>query len=121
VVRAELGALGPHDPVVGHSFGASILLGVLREPGSPPELRAALLAMPDWGPDGWDVADYVLDGPAPSCRVSLHHCRDDDVVPFSHLALNASRVPAAQLFAYQSGGHQFDGHVGDVAAWLTNP
>ena len=57
-VREHLGRLGPDDAVVGHSFGASILLRVLAE-GEWPVRRAALLAMPDWGPEGWDVPDYA--------------------------------------------------------------
>lgn len=120
LVRAELGRLRPDDFLVGHSFGASILLVVLREPGRAPGLRVALLAMPDWGPDGWAVDEYVFDGPEPECLVSLHHCRDDAVVPFSHLALNASRLPTAQVVAYVSGGHQLEGRAAEVAGWLRN-
>jgi len=119
VVRAELARAGPDDLVAGHSFGATILLQTLRE-SRWPRWRVALLAMPDWGPDGWGVAEYVLDGPEPECAVSLHHCRDDAVVPFSHLALNASRLPAAEVVAHGSGGHQFEGREAEVAAWLAN-
>ena len=119
-LRAEMGRLGRHDLMVGHSFGASILLGVLREPEWPPGRRVAWLAMPDWGPDGWDIPDYVLGGPQPHHLISLHHCRDDHVVPYSHLALNTSRLPTAQPLPHATGGHQFEGRVDEVATWLTN-
>lgn len=41
-------------------------------------------------------------------QISLHHCRDDEVVPFEHLALNAARLPSATVVEHQRGGHQFE-------------
>lgn len=117
VVRPHLDALEPHDVLVAHSFGASVLLRVLGEDGSSPE-RAALLAMPDWGPDGWDVAEYAYDGPPAGTVLTLHHCRDDEVVPFAHLSVHASRLPGARVVDHASGGHQFDGRVAELAADL---
>lgn len=107
-VRAALSgaAISPDDAVVAHSFGASILLRVLADPAWDVS-NATLLAMPDWSASGWDVADYAFDGPEPATRLSLHHCRDDEVVPFDHLALHAARLPSARLLEHASGGHQF--------------
>lgn len=107
-IRRVLARAGPDDIVVAHSFGASILVPVLAEQ-SWPSRRATLLAAPDWSPAGWDVADYAYDGPAPAAALTLHHCRDDDVVPFSHLALWTKRLPAAEVVSHPRGGHQFDG------------
>ncbi|MGA9871298.1 MAG: alpha/beta hydrolase [Rhodococcus sp. (in: high G+C Gram-positive bacteria)] len=108
-VRRLLGELTPEDIVVAHSFGATILLRVLAE-GTPfAPGRAALLAMPDWGPDGWDFDEYAFAGPQPDVALSLHHCRDDEVVPFEHLALGRALLPSAQVIDYPSGGHQFVG------------
>ncbi len=91
-VGAGLGRVERGDVIVGHSFGASILLKVLAQEQSP--LRAAvLLAMPDWSPSGWGVPDYQFEGPEPASSISLHHCTDDDVVPFAHLALPGRRSP----------------------------
>lgn len=114
-VRAELAALGPDDLVVAHSFAATILVHVV---GAGVELptRAVLLAMPDWGPDGWDIPAYALAGPEPAVGLSLHHCRDDEVVPFSHLALNAARLPSARVHGHRQGGHQFHGLFETIAA-----
>lgn len=81
VIRKSLHALGSRDSVVAHSFGASILLGVLSEQNGEFPTRATLLAMPDWSPDGWDVADYAFTSPEPNVHLSLHHCRDDEVAP----------------------------------------
>lgn len=114
-VRAALTRVEPDDVVVGHSFGASILLKTLvQDQAAVPTV--ALLAMPDWSPAGWDVPDYLSTGPAPSIgALSLHHCRDDEVVPFAHLALHTRRLPSAQVHEHQAGGHQFDGLAGVLA------
>lgn len=114
-VRSLLAALGADDVVVAHSFGASIVLRVLAERRYAVS-RAVLLAMPDWTAGGWDVSDYAFEGSEPDVALSLHHCRDDEVVPFTHLALHAARLPSASVQAYPSGGHQFEGVVQDIAA-----
>lgn len=107
-IRSALADLGPSDALVAHSFGASILLQVLAEQdwGVP---AATVLGMPDWSRAGWDVADYAYAGPEPTNALSLHHCRDDEVVPFDHLALHAARLPSAQVHEHPVGGHQFEG------------
>ncbi|WP_256838462.1 alpha/beta hydrolase [Ornithinimicrobium faecis] len=114
-VGAGLGRVERGDVIVGHSFGASILLKVLAQEQSPPR-AAVLLAMPDWSPSGWGVPDYQFEGPEPASSISLHHCTDDDVVPFEHLALHAARLPSAQIHEHQAGGHQFEGLIETLAA-----
>nr|WP_296771657.1 alpha/beta hydrolase [Rhodococcus sp. (in: high G+C Gram-positive bacteria)] len=114
-LRSLLAASGGKDILVAHSFGASILVRVLAE-NRHSVTRATLLAMPDWTADGWDVPDYAFLGAEPPVELTLHHCRDDEVVPFDHLALNASRFPAARVREYPSGGHQFDGVVREIAS-----
>ncbi|TFI41335.1 alpha/beta hydrolase [Rhodococcus sp. 1R11] len=114
-VRKLLDDAGPADRVVAHSFGATIVVRVLTEPMRAHSERATLLAMPDWSPQGWDVAQYALTG-EPQTDLTLLHCRDDEVVPVSHLALNSAALPSATVIAYPSGGHQFDGMIDAVAA-----
>ncbi|MDV6263250.1 alpha/beta fold hydrolase [Rhodococcoides yunnanense] len=119
-IRQHLNQLGPEDVVVSHSFGASILVRVLAERGREHPRRAALLAMPDWTSRGWDVTDYAFteseSEPEPETDLTLFHCRDDDVVPVSHLALNSATFPSATVVAFPTGGHQFDGMIDAVAA-----
>lgn len=119
IIGAGLTRIEPGDLVVGHSFGASILLKVLAQKGSPPQ-AAVLLAMPDWGRSGWDVPEYECAGPEPIGPLALHHCRDDEVVPFAHLAVHAEQLPRAQVHEHQSGGHQFDGLAEVVAGTITS-
>lgn len=107
-VRRALDDLDGDDLVVAHSFGATILLHVLADRAAPPT-RATLLAVPHWGPEGWDVEDYVTPAAASSVELTLHHCRDDQVVPVEHLALAAARLPGARVVTHDAGGHQFNG------------
>lgn len=113
-VRSHVRTLNPDDLLVAHSFGASILLKVLAEGVRHP--RASLLAMPDWGPEGWDVSEYAFYGPEPATQIVLHHCRDDEIVPFPHLARHAARLPSARIREHATGGHQFDGLMDAIAA-----
>lgn len=119
-VRQALARAGRGDLVVGHSFGASVLLRVLGEEGTVLPSRAVLLAMPDWTPDGWDVADYAFLAPEPAVPLSLHHCRDDEIVPHVHLELHARRLPSAATHLHGRGGHQFEGLSGVIARDLTD-
>jgi predicted alpha/beta hydrolase family esterase len=101
------------DIVIAHSFGATVLLHVLA---SVPIRAATLLAMPDWSAAGWDVPQYQWSTVPPGVSLTLHHCRDDDVVPFSHLALASAVLPEARVVEHERGGHQFDGAVREVVA-----
>lgn len=118
-IRQHLVGLGADDLVVAHSFGATVLLHVLTADGVPEPRNVVLLAMPNWGPEGWDVPQYVLaDHSLPShggLTLYLHHCIDDDVVPVEHLDLNTALLPAATVQRHPMGGHQFDG-LADVLA-----
>ncbi|MCZ4077686.1 alpha/beta hydrolase [Rhodococcus sp. H36-A4] len=119
IVRRCMDAMKSGDLVVAHSFGASILLRVLAEKRRAIPSNAVLLAMPDWTPQGWDVEDYAFTGPEPEMALALHHCRDDDVVPFAHLKLHSIRLPSASVHEHRSGGHQFVGVLDTIAACWT--
>ncbi|QNG19111.1 alpha/beta hydrolase [Rhodococcus triatomae] len=115
-IRTSLTAMRTGDLLVAHSFGASILLRVLAERRWEGVPEAVLLAMPNWGPEGWDVEEYAFAGRKPAVALSLHHCRDDEVVPVAHLSLNSASLPSARVTEHASGGHQFDGRVASIAA-----
>lgn len=116
-VREALESAGDGCIAIGHSFGASILLHAVAASRVMPR-AILLLAMPDWGADGWDVDAYLPPSAANDLRlpVTLHHCRDDDVVPFSHLAANAHALPRAAARSHPHGGHAFSGALPAVLA-----
>lgn len=117
-IKRHLDGHGPDLVIVGHSFGASMaLLHLADSPRQAPPLGLALLAMPFWGSEGWQ-AEYALPAgaePPAGLPIWLHHCRDDDVVPFAHLGQHAARWPHALVRGHDSGGHQFVGRMGAVA------
>ena len=45
----------------------------------------------------------------------FYHSRDDELVPFGHLALYAEKVPHARFRAFYGRGHQFDDDLSEVA------
>jgi uncharacterized protein len=45
----------------------------------------------------------------------FYHSRDDEWVPFAHLALYAEKVPHANVREFDGRGHQFDDDLSEVA------
>lgn len=121
-IAAELAKLQGRVTLVGHSLGGSLLLSYLAEHVPPLPVDAlVLLAAPAWDGEKWAFDELVLPddladrlGAIP--RLSLYHCRDDEVVPFAHLALHARRLPRAAACAFAQGGHQFGHDLRVIAA-----
>lgn len=108
--------------LVGHSFGASVLLKVLAEKEIGQVTGVFALAAPFWGAQDWQVPDYALPEDAgerlAALPLTLYHAQDDDVVPFSHLAHYQQLFPQATPRPFAHGGHQLQGHVDALAADL---
>jgi pimeloyl-ACP methyl ester carboxylesterase len=45
----------------------------------------------------------------------FYHCRDDETVPFDHLALYKKAVPQAAVREIDAGGHQLNNDLALVA------
>lgn len=45
----------------------------------------------------------------------FYHSRDDEVVPFEHLALYGAKLPRAAIRALDGRGHQFRNDLAEVA------
>ena len=114
----------PGSVVVGHSVGASVLIKWLSErKGEQAIAGMFLIACPFWGGDGWRYEGYEeLELSAGSAArfparmpIFLYHCRDDETVPFEHLALYAEALPQATVRAFDEGGHQFHDDLSAVA------
>lgn len=120
-IATELAASDGRVILVGHSLGGSLLLKYLSEETvEQPVAGLFLLAPPYWGAEEWDVDEYTLQNNVasklpPELPVFLYHCRDDEIVPFAHLALYAEQLPQATIHELDSGGHQFNNDVSDVA------
>lgn len=108
--------------VVGHSLGGSVFLKHLAESDREERIVGlVLVATPYWGeseweaewalPEGWSDADTELP------PIFLFHSRDDEEIPFEHLARYARRLPAATGIPLDGNGHLFDrGDLGEITA-----
>jgi uncharacterized protein len=106
---AELIADTKHPALVGHSFGASVLLKYLSEVAPRPSLAGLfLVATPFWGPDFPEFAlppDFGLRLRDVS-PIYLYHSRDDSEVPFEHLEQYRRALPQAIVRALDGRGHE---------------
>jgi uncharacterized protein len=117
----ELTALDDGAILVGHSFGASVMLKVLAGTPKPTRRRAFLIAAPFWGGTGWDWNDLELPkeaGTTLSHGISLvfYHGCTDEVVPHHHLDLYQAAFPAAMVRRLQGRNHQLNDDLSEVAA-----
>lgn len=120
-ISEELAAMDGEVVLVGHSVGALILLKYLSE--EEPEKPVAglfLVAAPYVGTGGWEIEEEALREDFASeltggLPMFLYHGRDDEVVPFGHLALYAERLPRATTREFDGRGHQFDDDLSAVA------
>ncbi len=104
--------------LVGHSFGASMILKYLSENSSNKKIRGIfLLATPFWsGKEDWkqglklqeNFADKLTD----EIPIFLYHCEDDEEIPFSHLDYYKQKFTQATFRVIKSGGHQFNNDLG---------
>jgi predicted alpha/beta hydrolase family esterase len=110
--------------LVGHSVGGSFLLKYLSDEKVEKSIAGIfLIATPYWGGDGWRYEGYESvslpkDFPSklPSgAPIFFYHSRDDEIVPFAHLTLYASKLPQATIHALDAGGLQLRNDLSEVA------
>jgi predicted alpha/beta hydrolase family esterase len=120
-IARELAALDGNVILVGHSLGASVLLKYLSEETvEKPVTGLFLVAPPYWGTEDWEVSEYALQDSFASklpngLPVFFYHSRDDEVVPFAHLALYTEKLAQATIREFDNRGHQFNDDLSEVA------
>lgn len=122
-IAAGLASLEDEVILVGHSVGGSILLKFLSE--EPAVISIAglfLIAVPYFGGDqNWNYEELTLSLDFPEklssiSRIFLYHSRDDEIVPFAHLALYAAKFPQANIREFEGRGHQFRNDMAEIAS-----
>jgi uncharacterized protein len=126
LIEQELATLDDEVILVGHSVGGSVLLKYLSEQTLDKSIPALfLLATPYWGADKfwtWEEArlpEDLAEKLAGIPRIFLYHSRDDNTVPFAHLALYAAKLPQAIIREFDGRGHQFGNDLSEVAEDIT--
>jgi hypothetical protein len=120
-IAKEITALDGEVILVGHSLGGSILLEyVSEEQVEKPIAGIFLIAPPYWGSEDWEVGEYELrkdfESKLPEgLPVFFYHSRDDEWVPFAHLALYTAKLPRATIHELNGRGHQFNDDLSEVA------
>ena len=127
-IDSRLAATTGSVALVGHSVGGSVLLKYLCEQRSPQpssdRLVAGLfvIAAPYWGASefwSWDEVALPADAAARLAGdwpLIFYQSRDDEVVPFAHLALYAAKLPRAAIREFDGRGHQFKNDLTEIAA-----
>ena len=109
-LAAERARLDDGAITVGHSVGGAVLLRQLSEAKIGKPLGGIfVLAAPFWGAE-----EYQANLPA-GLPLFLYHGRDDEIIPFAHLAQFAEKFPQATVRAVDGRGHQFDDDLAVVA------
>ena len=125
-IAKELTSLDGKVILVGHSAGGAVLLKyLLKENVSKPIAGIFLISIPYWGPEDEQGDEYTLhEGFAAQLPngvpIFLYHSRDDEWVPFEHLALYAKKLSQATIREFDGRGHQFNNDLSEVAADIKN-
>ena len=121
-ISRELASLNGRVLLVGPSAGGSVLLKyLLKEDIAESIAGIFLISIPHWDPEDEEGEEYALqEGFASRLPIGvpifLYHSRDDEWVPFAHLAIFAEKIPQAIVREFDGRGHQFNNDLSEVAA-----
>lgn len=107
--------------LVGHSFGASMLLKYLSENKIKEKIAGIfLIATPFWrGNENWEQGlkleeNFVEHLPA-DLSIYFYHCKDDEEISFDNLLRYKQKLPQAIFREINNGGHQLSNDLKIVA------
>ena len=112
-LERELASADAPITVVGHSLGGSVALKLLSGRELADRIAGlVLVATPFWGDRDWE-AEWALPAGWPGPDVGLppthlFHSRDDEEIPFEHLARYEARLPQAVVHPLDGNGHLYD-------------
>lgn len=107
--------------IVGHSFGASMILKSLSEIPIQKKIKGIfLIAAPFWkGNEDWEqglmLKDNFADNLPYNVPLFFYHCKDDKEIPFSHFQDYQEKLNRATYRVVEHGGHQLNNDLTMVA------
>ncbi|MBK9150827.1 MAG: alpha/beta hydrolase [Saprospiraceae bacterium] len=107
--------------LVGHSFGASMILKFLSENPVNKKIEGIfLVATPFWdGNEDWQsglkLQENFADRLPVEVPVFFYHSADDEEIPFSHLIRYKEKLKGATFRILKEGGHQLNNDLTLVA------
>lgn len=107
--------------LVGHSFGASMILKFLSENTVTKKIKGIfLISTPFWsGNEEWITALKLKNDFADKLPVDvpifLYHCKDDDEIPYSHFEQYKQKLSRAIFREIERGGHQLNNDLTLIA------
>jgi len=107
--------------LVGHSFGASMLLKYLSENKIIEKIAGIfLIATPFWsGKEDWEqdfkLKENFVDHLPANLPTYFYHCKDDEEISFDNLSLYQQKLPQAIFREINNGGHQLNNDLKIVA------
>jgi predicted alpha/beta hydrolase family esterase len=113
-LEESLALLNDKSILVGHSLGGSVLLKYLSEETRQKSISGLfIVAAPCWGADQkWQSDEFAFRENFSNLlripRIVLYHSRDDEVVPFTHLAIFKQKLPSAIVRPLNGRGHEFN-------------
>jgi serine hydrolase len=126
-IDAWLATMRAPVALVGHSVGGSVLLKYLCDEQRTRQIAGLfVIAAPYWGASefwSWDEAALPVDAAARLAGewpLIFYQSRDDEIVPFAHLAMYAAKLPRATIREFAGRGHQFKNDLTEVAADIRN-
>jgi predicted alpha/beta hydrolase family esterase len=96
-IATELASLDGRVLLAGHSAGGAVLLKyLLKEDIAQSIAGIFLISIPHWDPEDEEGEEYALEKGFASrlpigVPIFLYHSRDDEWVPFAHLAIYAEK------------------------------
>jgi uncharacterized protein len=121
-ISKEISSIKSREVILaGHSLGASMLLKYLSESRTKKKIAGIfLISTPFWSGDEDWKQELKLRKEFPeklpkSVPVFLYHSRDDEEVPFDHLAIYKQNLPQATVREIATGGHHLNDDLSLVA------
>lgn len=118
----NLNSLSGKVILLGHSFGASVILKHFsKEPVPDKVIGMILFGVPYWKEQNWDVSEYEIEE---DCLVNLskleniyfYHSTDDEVIPDQQFKSYQKLIPKAHWRVLSGVDHSYHGAIPNMVA-----